>query len=226
MLEHCDFETQAHVGDRGQSSPARPRRQAPRLPRPSSSMRSSPVRPTSSRCRLGTTRSGSRSCVITRARFGTTSTQAVREELLGPVRRRARVRRSLHSRRDVPERRARAGSIADRGRREPAGDPRDADDSDRSPAGRRLRLAPGDDRRVGEGHQRPADASSTGAWQRSLSTSRRSAAASTLPSAPTTRPSVRSRRGSCRAPGSSATTASRPPQSSQSSAASSAPRGP
>ena len=80
--------------------------------------------------------------------------EALGEELLVAVRRDAGVRRALHPGRDVPERRARAGPRADRGRCQPAGDPRDADDADRAPARGRVRLAPGDDRRVRKGDQR------------------------------------------------------------------------
>ena len=104
----------------------------------------------------------------------------------------------------------------DRGGRQPAGDPRHADDADRAAPRRRLRLEPGEGGRVGAGPSASSAGSSTSAWPRSPSTSRRSAGASRAPSAPTTTASARSSGASCRGRASSRTTASRRRRSSPS----------
>ena len=62
------------------------------------------------------------------------------------------VRRHVPAGRDVLQRRARAGSVADRVRRREAGHPGEPDDADRAAARRRLRLAAG-----GDGRERAQD---------------------------------------------------------------------
>ena len=97
MLEHCDFETQAHVATDGQPSPPRPRREA----RPArrrvvvdAKFAGQAYLESLSAGRRGASRKAARP----RAPRSRPHREAVREELLGAVRRDARVRRACSSR--------------------------------------------------------------------------------------------------------------------------------
>ncbi len=219
MVEHCDFETQKHVAtEDGRLRPDL----VVSLPGGEERRRRLEVRragvPRVARCE--DRRRAAREAPRPRPPGTRPRDEAVGEELLVAVREHARVRRALHPRRDVPQRGARAGSGAHRGRREPAGDHRDADDAHRAPPRRRLRLAAGDDRRVGARRSATSAASCTRGSRPSPSTSPRSAAGSRRRSSRTTRRSARSRPGCSRAPGSSRSTASPRPASSPSSTSS------
>ena len=112
----------------------------------------------------------------------------------------ARLRRALPAGRDVPERRARAGSGAARGQLRQPRPHRHADDAHRrscarSPTAGGRRRSPSPPRRSAT-----SAASSTSGSRRSPSTSRRSATASRARSRPTTRASARSSGASSPAP--------------------------
>jgi hypothetical protein len=151
MIEYCDFDEQhtiraTTIAGCGPTSSSAARRQARRHRREGAARR------LPARARGARRSERVRTCSpITRA-GAHAHHAAVGEGLRRETCSRARVRRHVPARRDVLQRRARAGSVAHRVRRRAARHPGEPDDADRAAAGGGLRLAAG-----GDGGERAED---------------------------------------------------------------------
>ena len=193
MIEYCDFMEQHTIqGGDDERAFVPTSSSGCRAASGSSSTRRRRSTPTSARSRRPT-RSRGRTCSASTRAGAQPHLAAVREELLREGRVHARVRRHVPARRDVLQRRARAGSVADRVRRREARHPGEPDDADRAAAGGGLRLAAGGDGRERAQDQRERQEPLRGGphARRSLPDARH--ASSSRASKPTTTPSARSK---------------------------------